>query len=375
MLYKNKNIVLHITNTDISKDPRVIKEIDSIKKIKNLYIYGVGVSRNNIFKKNKSKNYIQILFKLDSKKFFYFSNLLKDIEIVLKIYFIGLKIKPDIIHCHDAIALIPCFLLNIFRKTKIIYDAHELESDKNGQSKLFKVITLFFESIMWKKINLLISVSPSIINWYKVKYGFKKSLLLLNKPRYNKRSQKEIDLKKIFNIDQNHLLFIYIGDLCHGRGIKLILEAFSKYKRNSSVVFLGDGILKELIFKYSNKYNNIFYHNMVPHHEVVSLTKSCDVGLCLIEDVSISDHLCLPNKLFEYASAGINIISSELPEIVKFIRKYKVGKVTKYNIESLNKQINFFENKGIIKLNINTENFIWESQELELIKSYQRLLR
>ena len=107
-----------------------------------------------------------------------------------------MKIKPDIIHCHDAISLIPCFLLNINRKTKIIYDAHELESDKNGQSKLFKFITLFFESIMWKKINLLISVSPSIINWYKDKYGFKKSLLLLNKPRHIKKSQKENNLKK-----------------------------------------------------------------------------------------------------------------------------------------------------------------------------------
>ena len=86
MLDKKINTVLHITNTDISKDSRVIKEIDSIKKIKNLYIYGLGVSSNNIFIKNKSKNYIQILFKLDSKNFFYFSNLLKNIEIVLKIY-------------------------------------------------------------------------------------------------------------------------------------------------------------------------------------------------------------------------------------------------------------------------------------------------
>ncbi len=38
MLDKNINTVLQITNTDISKDPILIEEIDSIKKIKNLYI-------------------------------------------------------------------------------------------------------------------------------------------------------------------------------------------------------------------------------------------------------------------------------------------------------------------------------------------------
>ena len=37
--------------------------------------------------------------------------------------------------------------------------------------------------------------------------------------------------------------------------------------------------------------------------KLTNLIKEADVGLCLVENVSLSDYYCLPNKLFEYAFA------------------------------------------------------------------------
>ena len=56
----------------------------------------------------------------------------------------------------------------------IIYDAHELESNKNGQSYLLSKITLLIEKLSWPSISLLISVSESIIYWYEYHLGRKK---------------------------------------------------------------------------------------------------------------------------------------------------------------------------------------------------------
>ena len=82
---------------------------------------------------------------------------------------------------------------------------------------------------------------------------------------------------------------------------------------------------------YSANYKNIHFHPLVPHHEVVNLIKSSDVGICFIENVSLSDYFCLPNKLFEYLFAGLNILGSNIPEIVKFITTNKVGTVCDLN--------------------------------------------
>tara|TARA_B100000524_G_scaffold316832_1_gene195593 strand:+ start:1249 stop:2190 length:942 start_codon:yes stop_codon:yes gene_type:complete len=312
---------------------------------------------------------------LSSNQFIFFKKFLNLAELTLKIVFYSFKLKPDLIHCHDAFSLIPCFIISIFRKTKIVYDAHELESDKNGQNKIFKFITIFFEKIMWRKIDVLISVSDSIIEWYKKNYGFKNSLLLFNKPSLKLKKDKEtFDLRKKYKIDKNKLLFIYLGDLCDGRGIDLILEVFSKYRIESNVVFLGDGILKDLVLKYSQKFKNIFYHEKVKHDKVVNITKTCDVGLCFIEDISKSDSLSLPNKIFEYASAGINILGSDLPEISKFIKTYQAGIISKYDINHLNKSVKFFERNKLFDIKIKGNNFSWESQEEFLLKIYKDLL-
>jgi hypothetical protein len=70
------------------------------------------------------------------------------------------------------------------------------------------------------------------------------------------------------------------------------------------VVFLGYGELSQDLKRLAAEHPNIHVHDAVPHSQVVPIAQSADFGLCLVQDVSLSDYYCLPNKLFEYYFAG-----------------------------------------------------------------------
>ena len=381
MYYKNyEKKILHISHTDIRYDSRIQKEILSLAENKNLEIFTIGVSNINEFEKNFIGRITNFSIKLFTRNFFpikSFCYALNLIELFLKILKLGLSIKPKIIHCHDTLVLLPSVLLKVLLNSKLIYDAHELESNKNMQSFLLSKSTLFIEKICWNYIDVLISVSNSIIDWYLVEFGYKKNLLILNSPtlkRNNLRIRGNNDLRKIFDINSKSLIFIYVGEFCKGRGIDYILKVFSDKNINSHVVFLGDGFLKNKILNFAQKYENIHLHPLVSHDEVVSLIKSSDIGICFIENASLSDYYCLPNKLFEYAFAGLEILGSELPEITSFIKKNKVGKTCKLNLKDLKRKVKKYENVKPKKIEINLDQFSWNAQSEKLQNLYKEIV-
>ena len=156
--------------------------------------------------------------------------------------------------------------------------------------------------------------------------------------------------------------------------IDLLLEIFSKSSAKSHIVFIGDGFLENKIKSFSKKNSNIHLHKKVPHNQVVNLIKSADVGICIIENVSLSDYYCLPNKLFEYSFAGLRVICSDFTEISNYIISNKLGEVCKVNFESIKKAIKIIEKQGTKKVNTNLKNYSWANQAKKLVNIYKKEL-
>ena len=375
-----KEKVLHISHTDIQYDARIQKEILSLSENNYLQIFTIGISNANKFEKKFTGRIKNFSIKLLSRNFIPIKSLRYSInllELFFKILKIGINIKPKVIHCHDTLVLFPSVLLKVLFNAKLIYDAHELESKKNMQTIILSKATLIIEKICWPYIDTLISVSDSIIKWYLSEFGFKKNLLILNAPVLKKHSLKisaNNDLRKIFNINNKSLIFIYVGDFCNGRGIDYILKVFSDKKINSHIVFLGDGLLKNKISNFSQNFKNIHLHPLVSHDEVVNLIKSSDIGICFIENASLSDYYCLPNKLFEYVFAGLEILGSEMPEISSFINKNKVGKTCKLNLEDLKRKIKHYEKNKPEKIKKNLDEYSWAAQSEKLKNLYKEIV-
>ena len=386
-----KNKILHLSHTDINFDSRIIKEMISLQKIfPNSEIQGIGIKleENETLDKSDTTDSLDILtLSLYSKKMTLLPKSLRHLFTLFE-FFIRVMLdkrrlnSPNIVHSHDIIPLPICLIMKLFFGSKIIYDAHELESDRAGLGKFMGKAVFLVEKIAWRWIDGFITVSPEIMSWYYKKFSNKPGKVILNAPlikeeNFSKNIEKNY-LKRIFNIPDKSIIYIYIGMLTEGRGIENLLTVFEKFKNSKHhLVFLGHGHLSELIELKQNNNSNIHLHKSVKHEQVVPIASSADVGLCMLENVSLSDYLCLPNKLFEYSFANLHIISSNFPSIKNFIEKYNCGICCEDSEESI---VNAIENiQKIIdsdekKFSRIIAECSWEHQEKNLFDVYNEVL-
>ena len=71
----------------------------------------------------------------------------------------------------------------------------------------------------------------------------------------------------------------------------------------------------------------VLFFGPVPNDQLISYSASADIGLANIVNSSVSYHTSLPNKLFEYAMAGIPVIGSDSPEIGRIVTEEGIGEV------------------------------------------------
>lgn len=379
--------VLHLSHTDIRCDSRILKEMGALESTGQLDLTGIGVEIDegaSLSRKDLKAKIISI--RLFSKMLFFLPKpmryALNMVELTLRFVLYGMGSKPSVVHCHDTFALPAGVLIKMLSKCKLIYDAHELESDKNGQTPTLSRTTLAIEKWAWKRIDLLISVSDSINDWYIQNLGSKSNLLILNSPEIPKGTGDDsiVGMERryfhsLYGIPSDKKVFIYIGILSEGRGIDLCLQAFASGTVDAHVVFMGYGSLKSKIESFAAQYSNIHLHQPVPHERVVTMVRNADVGLCFVENVSLSDYYSLPNKLFEYAFAGLPVLVSDFPEISKVVRKYSLGFCSAVDLDSVERMISkIIQGPAPIAAGDISE-LSWKAQANRLNEAYVDLLR
>lgn len=377
---------LHISNTDIPNDSRIAKEIAALIKSGEFIVTAIGLADGFISVSQYFNDTHCFKMPLLSGSLRFFPRpilyLFTLIEFTIRITLFSNKLfpRPAVVHCHDTFVLPAGWFIKKLLGSNLVYDAHELESNKNGQNFILSKATLAIEKFCWSDVDLLVSVSDSIIQWYQEALGHKESILVLNSPAYDpisiRQSYAICDNYWIeeFGIPQGLPIFVYLGILGPGRGIELCLDAFSTLQGVAHVVFIGFGRLTGVINEASEKYPNVHYHPPVKHDQVVPLVSSADFGLCLIEDASLSDYLCLPNKLFEYCFAGLGVLASNFPEIVKIVDAYELGVCCNPDSKSIKNAILTMVDSPRIRPSKDISDLGWEIQAARLQQAYKYLL-
>lgn len=378
--------IFHITHTNIKSDNRILKEMSALAEVSLFRVHGAGVVLEEQAAETEQRHAFSARsIDLFSRKLRWLPRPLRYTvmmsELTLRFLWQGIALKPKVVHCHDTLVLPAGVLIKLLTGAKLVYDAHELESNKNGQTRFLSQGTLFIEKLCWRWVDLLVSVSDSILSWYGTNLGAKKNVLILNSPEIEIQDGSTRDegkdgkyFHRRYAIPDEKLIFVYLGIFGAGRGIESTLEAFSSETTAAHLVLVGYGELLPMIDSYCNRYPNIHLHKPVPHEQVVNLVKNADVGVCLIENVSLSDYYCLPNKLFEYGFARLYVLASDFPDISRVVRKYSLGTTCGLTVEEIREAVNDIVNEPPGRINTDLSGLTWQQQAERLVKCYQEIL-
>lgn len=369
--------IAHLTFDSFENDSRILKESISLSSIGH-YVCVVAHGSLNLKKEEKQENFqIKRLSYLNREKH---NNVFKKIYAYIKYLYLSAKYTKEfeVLHCNDLDTLPIAFLVKKFYNSniKVVYDAHEHETERHHQSNLLKKVLKVAERFLLKYVDKVITVSEPIAKDYVNLYKIEMPTIIYNAP--HKFSIKKQNLfREKFNIPQNNIIFLYQGGLQEGRGILEFFELI-KDKQNITYVVMGFGLLKDKIIELSQQYPNIFFHDAVSPDVLLTYTSSADIGVCIEENRCKSWDFALPNKVFEYHMVGLPILVSGLSELKRFIKNHHTGFILNdiFNQQEFNQLlpiiIKEYQDKQKYIQNVQ-KIYNWEEQEKKLFTLYQNI--
>lgn len=384
--------VIVLTNTDVRKDPRILKEIRAMLSLEGVQVFAVGVeipesaipSMDHEISNLRIQNVDAQHFHRCFRRFYrpprrktvskisiaieLIAKILTGLALNFRVFFAALKgtdrAKVRVIYCNDDQPLLAASVLAAITQSKMIYDAHELNHDRNGQLKLERQIVALWERFFWPKVDYFVTVSESIRLHYLETYGPKASAVVLNSPSFLGKAPKNQsigDVRSVLGLGLEDIILLYAGAFSEGRGIRLLLECAGKLPLNYHVVFLGEGRLLPEIAGFLKTSRQVHVISPVAYDRVVGFISTADIGLCLIEPVSMSDRFSLPNKFFDYAFAGLPILYSDFPEMSQVAQNYGLGEKCENSADSFLSAV--FRLKGRRSARVSLAPLSWENQE------------
>lgn len=200
---------------------------------------------------------------------------------------------------------------------RLVYDSRELYAalDSTAGRPLVAAVWRAVERRHIRRADAVLTVGEAIADRLVTAYGIDRPTVLYNAPEAGLDGDPSLLRTRLGLPDDGRLLVLYQGLFRPGRGLPALVEAAHAVD-GVRLVLIGEGAFEGEVARLgAGLGDRLAVHPFVPPDDLAALTPGADLGACLIEPLTESLRLSLPNKLFEYLSAGVPVLASPLPEI------------------------------------------------------------
>ena len=374
---------LHLYPSPFTAESRMLKELHSIVKL-GLADEAVvlGVHRNGLEQQSVIGNRQRLIrLKFRVAPFFRgkIAKIVEYAEYLIGALNVGRKLQPKVVNCHSLNVLpVGVALKRIGRVQRLIYDAHELETERETLRGPAKWASKKLERLLIKHVDHVIVVSQPIAEWYVSTYPGTKVSVVRNVPNRQPEIAKNDLFRQLFNIPTGERICIYQGILAENRGVTALLDAFANINKVWHIVFMGFGPSEAAIRAASSRHSNIHFHSAVDPADIIRYTSSADVGVFFLTHTpGLSYRFCLPNKFFEYLYGNCPVIvSSSLEHLSDLVTRHKIGWAVEPVAAALITQLDRIDNAMLKEFKQNCQSYAngnsWEDDEHNLASAYGR---
>ncbi len=296
--------------------------------------------------------------------------------------------RPDVVHANDGNTLAPAMLVARGTGARVVYDAHELWRHRNVRRDrpVAPLVEALIEMVAIRRVDGVITVSPSIACWLQDTYGLPvRPSLVRNIPR---SSPAPLDptvgrLRKLASIGPDTQVIAYGGRLTTSRGIEETLQALALLPPQVHFVLLGYGepdyldLLRQRIAEL-HLGARVHLVGKVAPDQVATALADADLSVVYVRPICLSYEFSLPNKLFESIHAGLPVAAADLPDTAAIVRSHRVGEI--FGVDSpvdmaatitrLLADPQRYRDAAVTA----ARELTWEHEEVELVELYTRVL-
>jgi len=289
--------------------------------------------------------------------------------------------NPDVIHANDLNALIPAYAAKKKLGCKLVYDSHEINVENyTGKRSYLATVMRLIEKHIVKRVDLMVCVSNAAAEYFEKEYKIKKPMVVTN-----------CSLKKecvaLDGIEKNQgFEILNHGQFYKGRGYDIMAKACSLLRDYPDIhpCVRGFGVMEEELHQIvdeTESKDQFRFYPPVRVEELIPMAAHSHVGVAITEPICLNFKLSVSNKLFEYASAGLPIIMSDIPEHRYLNEKYEFGVIISENTPEAFAEAAIklytdkeFYNKCVENAKEMSDEINWENEFVRLVELESELL-
>lgn len=241
-----------------------------------------------------------------------------------------------LVHANDLNVLPAGYLLALAWGAPLLYDSHELWTELDADwSPFLRRLFGLIEGPLARRCAALVTVNRPIAAELAAAYGIPVPVVVMNCPvaqvgGYPPDAERERDgsgqTASAASI-REPLRVIYQGMLDNaGRGLESVIDAGARVD-GVVVTLRGPGARIDILQQHiiNGTATNVSLEPPVPMVKLVAALAPYDVGVVSYLPVSKNHLFSSPNKLFEYMSAGLAVICSDLPVLREVVTEADCG--------------------------------------------------
>jgi glycosyltransferase involved in cell wall biosynthesis len=260
------------------------------------------------------------------------------------------------------------------------YDTHELAVDEYAERWAWRVlrrpVIAAIEGMAMEDAAFVSCVSDGIAERLRQFYELgRPPLVIRNTPSYELVS---------FRPTGNQIRVLYHGLVSPGRGLEACIGSVPFWRPEFALTIRGPGSPEYLdhlarLARQHGVDGRVTFASPVPMVELVRSAAEHDVGLFALPNHSLQNVYALPNKFFEYMMAGLALCVSDLPEMVRIVKRQSLGVlITEVTPQAIAASINRLNPLAIdlYKRNalVAAQEYCWENEGQRLLDACESVV-
>lgn len=302
------------------------------------------------------------------------------------------RLKPKVIHAHDLYTLQAATRIASWTGAKIVYDAHELESDRYlSITPAMRRWTIAQEKKYAPRASACVTVSNAIADEMERELNIDRPTVVFNAPvttRHDITTQHSTVRSKL-DLGEATPLFVFVGKVYElfksNQRVGLIIEALAQCPGYHLAIVgpVGPAAEKQIeeLKDRLGIHDRVHLIPPIPAESIIHFIRDADVGVYFMWPDTRNIDLTIPNKLFEFSLAGLPIVVSDLTSTRWFVEQAGNAVLVKENTPEAvadacrtmyaNAKTSRPTAERLAELR---RVYSWEAQELKLLDLYESKL-